>query len=424
MSRLAIDYPPFLYHLRAAPGFRFAGVLEAGTAVILLLLYSQGLIGPLFADESNPEGSAILRLIWLPVYAITLILMLARPGQTLRVLGANAGVGLLIGWALVSVVWSLAPDVTLRRGFALAMTTAFGLWMASRWSWRELVQLVALSFGILAVLSTFMALFVPALGVDHLVHAGAWKGVWWEKNTLGAMMAFGTVAALAAIQNDPRRWMMWAGFAVLCTALVLLSTSKTALLAWSLGVGGIIGIGLCRRGFGFAALTLSLGLTGGVLAALILLIAPLDALELLGRDATLTGRTDIWVVLIDQVKDAPWTGFGYKAYWAAETGPVFWVRQATGWDVPTAHNGWIEIALSLGLPGVALMAWVWLGGFVRALGRIFSGAEAYWALPIIAMIGLVSISESNLLQQNDLSWVLLIATIARLKGGRDQPAWP
>ncbi len=418
MSSAAIAYPDFLDRLRAAPGLKSAGALEAGLTILALFLFSQGLLGPLLADESDPESSAILRFIWLPVYAVTILLMLARPAASVRVLWQNMIVLAFIGLVMISVSWSVAPDVTLRRGFALAMTTLFGLWLASRWSWAALIAIVAGTYIIMAVLSAMMALAVPSLGVDQAVHAGAWKGIWWEKNTLGAMMAYGAVATLAASLIQPQHRWAWRLAALFCAALVVLSTSKTALLAMSLGVGGIIGIALCRTGFVLAAITLFIGLTGGILAALILTIAPLEALELLGRDATLTGRTDIWAVLVDQIRAAPWTGFGYKAYWAAENGPVFWVRQATAWDVPTAHNGWIELGLAVGLPGMALMAIYYLRALFSALGRVFSGPEAYWALPVVAMTGLISISESNLAQQNSLSWVLLVAIAAKLAAGR------
>lgn len=416
MSRaLAISDPPLLASLRAAPALGFTRTLEVALSLIMLFLFSQGLIGPLFADESNPEGSAVLRLMWLPVYGVTLILMLARPGAILRTLVGNWLILVLIGLTFASVLWSIEPDTTLRRSFALLMTTLAGLWLASRWSWRELILLIAATFVILGGLSTFMALAVPSLGVDHAVHAGAWKGIWWEKNTLGARMALGAVSCYAAANIDPKRVWFWLGCAVFCTALVLLSTSKTALLAWSLGTAGAIGIAFCRKGFGFAALMLFMLVTGGVTIALVLLIAPLEALEALGRDATLTGRTDIWVVLIEQVRAAPWTGYGYKAYWTAEFGPVFWVRQATDWDVPTAHNAWIEIALSIGLPGVLMMAVIYLRALGRGLARLFTGPETYWALGLLAIMGLVSISESNLMQQNSLTWVLFVATAAKLR---------
>ena len=84
MSSAAIVYPDFLDRLRAAPGLKSAGALEAGLTILALFLFSQGLLGPLLADESDPESSAILRFIWLPVYALTILLMLARPAASLR----------------------------------------------------------------------------------------------------------------------------------------------------------------------------------------------------------------------------------------------------------------------------------------------------------------------------------------------------
>ena len=163
-----------------------------------------------------------------------------------------------------------------------------------------------------------------------------------------------------------------------------------------------------------------LGLTGGITIAAIMLVAPVEALQALGRDATLTGRTDIWGVLIEEIRTVPWTGYGYRAFWVADNGPVFWVRQATNWDVPTAHNGWIEIALAIGVPGVVLTALVYLQAFLRGVGRIFRGPETYWALAFVAMLFLVSISESNLVLQNSLGWVLFVATSAKLAERRDR----
>ncbi|WP_300545193.1 O-antigen ligase family protein [Maricaulis sp.] len=418
MSLATAPEPALISAWRHAPPLKFAGIIEGGLTVLCLFLFSQGLIGPLFADPADPESSAVLRLIWLPVYAITLGLAAVRPGAILRTLVSNGLLLAVVGLALVSVMWSIDPDTTLRRAFALIMTTLFGLWLASRWHWREMILLIATTFGILAALSTFMALAVPSLGVDHAVHAGAWKGLWWEKNTLGAVMGWGAISAYAALRFDPERRWLWMGMAVLCTALILLSTSKTALLAWILGTGSAIGIALCRRGFGFAALMLFLAVTGGALFALILAIAPVEFLALLGRDATLTGRTDIWVILAGQVAEQPWTGYGYKAFWTVDDGPVFWVRQGTSWPVPTAHNGWIEVALAVGLPGVVLMAIVFLQAAFQAAGRLFAGREAYWAIPYIALIAVVSVSESNLMQQNSLGWLLFVATAAKLADRR------
>jgi len=388
--------------------------LEFFLAGVILFLVSQGLLGPLLADSPDPEGAAILRVMWLPVYALTIGWMIITPARTLEVLWRTPLILTLSILCLVSFMWSVDAGLTQRRGFALVMTTLFGLLLASRFNWRELITLFAVVFVVLGVMSAVMSLAFPGIAVHHDIHVGAWKGIWWEKNTLGAMMAFGTTAALAASVCQPRHKVIWWGLAAFQAGMVLMSTSKTALLALMLALAGIAAIHLIRRGFGFSSLIL---IGGGLIAFITVLafsIAPVAILEALGRDATLTGRTDIWVILADQVNARPWTGFGYGAFWDGVYGPAYWVRQRTQWPVPTAHNGWLEIALSIGLPGVILMALSLLMSIGRAAGRLFRGPEVFWALIFLILVALISVSESNLLQRNGITWVLFVATAARL----------
>lgn len=388
--------------------------LEFFLAGLILFLVSQGLLGPLLADTPDPEGAAILRVMWLPVYALTIGWMVITPARTLEVLWRTPLILTLSILCLVSFMWSVDAGLTQRRGFALVMTTLFGLLLASRFNWRELITLFAVVFVVLGVMSAVMSLAFPGIAVHHDIHVGAWKGIWWEKNTLGAMMAFGTTAALAASVCQPRHKMIWWGLAAFQAGLVLMSTSKTALLALMLALAGIAAIHLIRRGFGFSSLIL---IGGGLVVFIVVLmfsIAPVAILEALGRDATLTGRTDIWLVLADQIQARPWTGYGYGAFWDGVYGPAYWVRQRTQWPVPTAHNGWLEIALGIGLPGIILMAMSLLISIVRAAGRLFRGPEVFWALIFLILVALIGISESNLLQRNAITWVLFVATAARL----------
>lgn len=403
----------------SAPRLTGLPLIEGGIAVLLLLLFSQALLGPLFADEADPEASAVLRLIWPPVYAATLVLMVSRPGAALRHLAAAWPFLALCVLALTSMAWSVDPAVTVRRGIAIFATTLFGVWLAGAFSWRDLLRVIAAGFGVLAVFSFLAGALVPGFGVMHEVHPGAWKGLWWEKNTLGAMMAWATLAFIAAGALDRRFAWLWRAFVPLAVLLVLLSTSKTALLACFVALIGPFAIALARRDFSFAALTFTgagLGLGALVLA---LIAGPAAILEMLGRDPTLTGRIPIWTVLGDLIAQRPWTGFGYGAFWEAEGGPVHWVRLATAWDVPTAHNAWIETALALGIPGLVLALFAAGRALVHGAGRLFAGREVYWALPFLVMWTMISLTESNLLQQNSLVWVILVATAAKL-AVRDQ----
>lgn len=404
----------------SAPRLTAWPAIEAGLALVCLLVFSQALLGPLIADPAEPDGGAVLRLVWPPVYLLSLLLIALNPPPVLQVMLRAWPLVLLGALTIISAAWSLDPSVSIRRGLAVFMTLVFGLWLAARYSWPDLIRLVGLMFAILAAGSFIAGALVPSFGVMSEVHVGAWKGLWWEKNTLGAYMAWAALAFLAAgaAAPDRREAKLWYLLFPLAVLLVLLSTSRTALLALMVCSAGPIGIALARRGFGFAALAIFSALCGiGALAA-VLIIGPGVVLEALGRDPTLTGRTDIWAALGAAIEARPWTGYGYGAFWEVDDGPVFWVRQATVWPVPTAHNAWLDTALALGLPGMVLAMLVVLRGLLQAVLRLFAGVEAYWALPfIVSWLG-VSLSESNLLVQNGVIWLLLATTLAKLAAGR------
>jgi len=378
----------------------------------------------LLADPNDPDGGAVLRLVWPPVYLLTLGLIALNPAPVLRTVMRAWPLLLLGGLTVVSAAWSLDPGLTLRRGLAVVMTLVFALWLAARYTWSDLIRLIALMFAVLAAGSLLAGAVFPGFGVMNEIHVGAWKGLWWEKNTLGAYMAWAALAFIAAgaSARDPIERRLWFAMVLLAAMLVLLSTSRTALLSLLVCTAGPAAIALTRRGFGFAALAMFSGLCGlGALAA-VLVIGPGVILEALGRDPTLTGRTEIWAALSDAIAARPWTGHGYGVFWEVDDGPVFWVRQAAVWPVPTAHNAWLETALSLGLPGMILALIVVGSGLVKALMRLFAGVETYWALPFLVSWFGVSLSESNLLVQNGLVWMLLAATLAKLASGRDQRA--
>ena len=404
----------------SAPRLSFWPAVEVGVALGALLLFSQALLGPLFTDPTDADGAEALRLIWPPVYLVSLVLVAFYPTQVWRVVLRSWPLVVLATLTLASAAWSLDPGTTVRRGLAVVMTMVFGLWLAARFSWPDLIRLIALMFAVLAIGSAIAGAVFPGFGVMNEIHVGAWKGLWWEKNTLGAMMAWASLSFIAAACSAPsrRERQIWFAVLVLSAALVLLSTSRTALLALMICTLGPAAIALTRCGFGFAALAIFTGLCGLASLLAVLIIGPGVILEALGRDATLTGRTDIWEGLMTAIAARPWTGYGYGVFWSVENGPVFWIRQATAWDVPTAHNAWLETALAIGLPGVALGAFVVLRGLIRSVSRLFSGIGSYWSLPfLVAWMG-ISMSESNLLEQNGLVWLLLCATLAKLASDR------
>ncbi len=78
--------------------------------------------------------------------------------------------------------------------------------------------------------------------------------------------------------------------------------------------------------------------------------------SLVGKDATLTGRVDLWALVLPYGDRRPLLGYGYGAFWIADNPMTqeIW-RILNSYQPPHAHNGWIETYLELGLVGCAVV---------------------------------------------------------------------
>ena len=70
----------------------------------------------------------------------------------------------------------------------------------------------------------------------------------------------------------------------------------------------------------------------------------------LGRDVTLTGRTDIWEAVL-KLGTNPLIGSGFQSTWLTEKGAAL----ADEFHIPHAHNGYLETYLHTGIMGVLLL---------------------------------------------------------------------
>ena len=113
----------------------------------------------------------------------------------------------------------------------------------------------------------------------------------------------------------------------------------------------------------------------------------------LGRDPTLTGRTGIWNALL-AVDTNPIIGVGYQSFWLGERLAQVW--RALNVDfLNEAHNGYLEIYLSLGIIGLALLAAVMVGSYRRITRWLVeSPATASLALSLWSVMVVYNLTES------------------------------
>jgi len=391
-------------------------------AIGVIVMLTQAFVGPVFAPTQ--EETPILRLVWLPVYAVIAGLIALRPGAMARAWPAWLILGLLVLHAFASKWWSIDPEVTQRRVIAMAISSAFAIYLGAVFTGRHLPRMLMLAGLIMGIGSLVMVFGNPVVGVHQADNAGLWRGLWYEKNQMGLVMSAGAVAAAACLASgDPRR-LLPAITLVITTLLVLATQSKTSLLCLFLGVGAVAGLWAMQRGgAAFSIVALWLGVVLTAAAGYVFITDPAMVLSALGKDPSLTGRTDIWDALMREVGERPWTGFGYSAFWGKDSIPADFIRAETQWPVPSAHNGWIDLLIQLGWPGAISVGLAVAAATIVTLVRIpGSGArEGYWGVGYLAVFLLLSLSESVLLSHANLPWTLMLAILARALAAAPEP---
>ena len=74
--------------------------------------------------------------------------------------------------------------------------------------------------------------------------------------------------------------------------------------------------------------------------------------RILGRDSSLTGRMDLWSLVVEAIGRRPWLGYGYQAFWVTPGGPADGIRMRLPFTVPHAHDGFLDVWLEIGAVGL------------------------------------------------------------------------
>jgi len=392
---------------------------EQWAAGFVVFMLTGALIAPVIAPTQ--VETPILRLIWLPVYAVTAGLLVFRFDKVIRAWPAWLMVGALVALAYVSQYWSIDPEVTDRRVIAMAINSAFAVYLGAVFRGAALPRVLMHTCLVMAVGSLIMVFAYPKVGVHQLDNAGLWRGLWYEKNQMGLVMVVGAVSAAACLAADQIAGASrkpWAALLtlILTTVLILATQSKTSLLCLMIGVGMVGGWWTLKQGG--AAVTIVaiwaavVGIVGG---AWTWHIASASILQALGKDPSLTGRTLIWEALMRKVAERPWTGYGFSAFWGVDSIPAREIRIQTQWPVPSAHNGWIDLLVQLGWPGAVAVGALIAIAAIMILARTngLGAREGYWSIGYLSVFVALSLSESVLLNHASLPWSLMLAILTR-----------
>ena len=343
-----------------------------------------GGVGTLASPDALVEGSPLDALIFAGLLAAGLVVLLARRRLDRTFLRANGPLLVFFSYCAVSLLWSDYPFVAFKR-----WTKAVGdlvmvlVVLTDPEPTAALKQFIARSGFLLIPLSILLIMYYPGVGWGYnpLTGAAYYTGVATTKNGLGTVclvFGLGSLWRLLEVPHSgerPRRARpLIAHGAILAMAVWLfyIADSATSLACFLLG--GVLIALTSHRGSALRPAAVY-ALTAGIVALLSLglFVDSEEALvESMGRDVTLTGRTQLWDDLLRVTAD-PWFGTGFESFWLGERVTALWSQYL--WRPNQAHNGYLEVFLNLGWVGVALLGFVIAWGYRNVVGALHRDPE-------------------------------------------------
>lgn len=317
---------------------------------------------------------------------------------------------------LASVLWSGAVVNTLHMWVEVSLCTLFACYLSTRMTAERLMsQLMFMGFAA-SLLSILFVVALPHYGLFAGYGNTAWQGICDHKNTLGLSMAYLLTPVFYVRQFSRTKRLL---YCALLLFIIAMSQSRGA-WAYSAGVLGFVAcLHLIRRfrsrelplvSIGILAL---IGVTGAVVIAHFGAIA-----SMLGKDASMSGRTIIYREVWRSIMKAPILGYGYGAFWfispeAARIG--YGIRWP---NIGYAESGVLDLALQLGFVGVALVLFMLAKAVLQAIRLLrssFYTPKVGWFLTILFLAVLTNIDAGWLLVSDTLDWVMILVACIGLE---------
>jgi O-antigen ligase len=333
----------------------------------------------------------------------------------------SRGYILFCGWIVASVLLSLDPSTSIRRfALTISVTAVAATLPLLPKTPNELMRWFSIAALALLAVCYLGLLLAPNLSI-HLATdaqepalAGNWRGSFGHKNNAAGVMAMLLFLGIYIVRSGA--WLSGAVIVGLSSLFLLYSAGKSSLV-------------LCLAVLVLTSLT---AVVRSVWLRAAVFLTPLVLLNLFGigtvmneslaevakilpLDSSFTGRTDIWIFGLQALQLRLLTGYGFSAFWGSSA--VQNLPEGMEWAATAAHshNGYLDTALAMGLPGLALLIAVLVIAPLRnfhAADRGGNNGPLAMALLRIWLFGLyLSSFESFFFDRTDALWFTFLVAV-------------
>ena len=373
------------------------------------------------------DGSPLDRLILSVLMALGFVVLVVRGRQVLSLLRANRAILVFFLYCAVSSLWSDYPEVAFKRSIKASGDLVMVLIILTESDRLTALKrsLARLSF-VLVPVSVLFIKYYPELGRAY----GRWEGVQYfigvaaDKNMLGKIcLIFGLASAwrflheIMAEKETRKTGPLIAHGTTAFTALWLTweAHSLTSLSCLLLAVGLMTALKLPIVARKPALIHLLVAFMLAASSCVLFSDAGSGLVQTLGRDPTLTGRTEVWNRVLGMSPNGL-LGTGFESFWLGQRLQQLW--SIFWWHPNEAHNGYIEIFLNLGWVGIALLTLMLVTGYRNAV-KAFQQNENAGNLLLAYFVTVVaySLTEAGFRMMNPV-WITCLLSITAIPEAR------
>ena len=415
--------------------------LLLSTLEVMVIFFSVGLVNvnsfirfrqfPEVDNYSDNEGAYIFVAIFV---VILIVFSLSRNQLVVTYLAAlkkNKSLMVFLGYALISVLWTVYFPATLYKLIFLFFSSIAGSYLAIRYKIHGVINILTWVAAICSLLSIMIVVYFPLVGVmQNQLFLGSWTGIFWHRNHAGNIFAYFNMIFLLRFLLDEglskRQKIAFALFYALSAIIVFGSRSATGVIVF-LFLHFFVGLTVVwlkfyeqikpRHYFASAALLL-----GGFI---VFITNTGFFFGLLGRSANMTGRVPLWQDLFQNfyLQD-PVFGYGYGALWMQKSFRILMqIRHNWGNQVYFADNGFFDILLNTGLVGLLVFMFSYLSYGLRSTLQAVRNKSWLYFFPFLTFLYILigNLTYSFLLEVDQFVWMIFIIMVFTTTENRQTP---
>lgn len=320
--------------------------------------------------SSAGDGSPLDALVFMGLIAAGIMVLRRRVRLSVLMRENTCLTGFFV-YCFVAVLWSDFPFVAFKRWIKILGHPVMALIVLTEVNPVAALRLLFKRMSYVLLLGSVLLIkYYPHIGrgFDQWTGQAYNQGANLHKNELGYVCLLTGIFffwnLLQAWRIPDRRSrrseiILSVGFLVAVWWLLRLANSATSLACTLLGIAVIVVIGMAWINKRFLGTYVTVAvLTFGILESV---FGVYDSVILaLGRDPTLTDRTEVWADVLAMTTD-PVFGAGFESFWLGERLERLWAKWE--WQPNQAHNGYIETYINIGGVGVFLLLAVIIATF-------------------------------------------------------------